>query len=183
MYLEYSINGAPTLTATIISITNLSYLAYKNHDPKTPRTLSELAASSNTSLTYFRWVLAICGTLFGVAVLGSLGGFTYSAWVATAAIVMVASNMLVAIFPAREGRSLMLHNVFAVLMALGMIALAYLFLASLRGTYLTAGIIIAIAMSLFGLAANLDRKRYLYFELPYIFLSHASILVALFAIV
>jgi hypothetical protein len=169
------------LIATTISIANLTYLAWSNHDHKTPRTLSELAASSNTSLTYFRWILAICGSLFGVAVLGSLSNFEHELYVGAAAVLMVASNMLIALFPARDKRDLFLHNLFAVLMAIGMISLAYLFLFELQRTYLIVAIIIAIAMSIFGTAANLDRKRYIYFELPYIFLSHISILVVLFA--
>jgi hypothetical protein len=167
------------LTATIISVANLSYLAWKTHNRATPRTLSELAVTSSEALSYFRWVLAICGSLFGISILASLSEFRHPILVACAAIAMVSCNMFLAIFPARGKRELFLHNLFAVLMALGMILLAYLFIFEVQGIQRSIAIAIAVAMSASGTLANLNRSKYIYFELPYLFLSHISILVVL----
>jgi len=166
-----------SLLATIISITGLTLIAYQEHDHEQPRTLSELAAAQDHLLRRFRIILWVCGTLFAIVMYGyvvphsTLPPLVFIAWT-----MVIVGELLVSFLPARE-KTRRSHEISAQCMALGMGTSAFLFLADLRGAYLVMGMSIAFAMALLAGATMLNPRRFIFYELPFLYLSHASIVV------
>ena len=163
---------------TLISILSLSRIAYAWHDKSQPRTLSELAAEQDTVLLRFRNTLWLCGTLFAVTVYGlliwklSVGIWLFVAWTVT-----YVGNILLAVFPARD-KTVRLHLLYAQAMAAGMLAMAYLFWVSMQHGFEIAGMVIALSMTTLALLTVFDKVRYIFYELSFLYLSHASIALA-----
>lgn len=67
-------------------------------------------------------------------------------------------------------------------MSVGMLATVFLFAIDFRGNFAIAETVLTAIMSMLGVLTVLDRKRFVFYELSFIFLSHASILIAVFAL-
>lgn len=172
-----------SLLATIISIATLTFLAYKEHDRNRPRTLSELAAAQDHLLRRFRIILWLCGTLFAVVMYGyvipksALPMPLFIAW-----SIVIIGEFLVSFLPAKE-KTQHAHEISAQCMAFGMAAAALVFLADLTGAYWVIGVSIAFSMALLAAATFVDPRRFIFYELLFLYLSHASIvLTALFLV-
>ena len=170
------------LAATLISIPSLTCLAWKEYDSGNPRTLSELAAKNKGTLTYFRTVLWLCGSLFALALFPSATYFDNRMLIILGSTLMIGGELLLAWLPARS-KTMRAHNILAIVMAIGMLILAVTFIAELTDVYRLVAIIIGASMGLLALLTFVDRKHFVFYELPFIFLSHLSIVIALFAIV
>lgn len=167
---------------TSISIVAWTYLALKEHLTHIPRTLSELASEKPQALRYYRIVLWTCGPLFAVTTLGFIvPRVAYTVPVGIACGLTIMAELLVGVFPAQRGR-ITIHDIIAGVMGLSMIASAYLFAWSLHGFYTNAEMVFTIFMTLLALLCLIDRKRYLFYELPFIFLAHFSVLIAAIAL-
>jgi len=172
----------PAFVGTFISIVAWAYLAYKEHLSHLPRTLSELAAEKIEALRYYRTVLWTCGPLFAITtLLFIVPRITHPVLVATACATIVTTEMVVGVFPAQRGR-ITAHDIIAAVMGFAMTAAAYLFAWNLSGNYRVTELTFAILLTILAALTNLDRRRYLFYELPFIFLSHFSILVAALAL-
>jgi len=173
----------PAFFATLLSVVCLSYLARKEHIPDNPQTLSMMAANRLQALRYFQVVLWVCGTLFAITMYFYLiPRISYSAPQAAAWSLTYFSEMLLAAIPA-SGKNIKLHNILSFGMGLGMLGSAYLFVISLDGIYAGLELLISAAMTALGLATFFDRKRFIFYELPFIYLAHISILIALMALI
>ena len=112
---------------TFLSVSGLSYLAWKKHIPAMTKPLSELAVEDPQSLAFFRIVLITCSTLFAISMYGFVipragsNGLQFVAWTVT-----YISALLLAILPA-HGKTLHWHNLFAMFMFIGMLDTAVLF--------------------------------------------------------
>ncbi len=163
---------------TIGSIVAHSYLAVSKHSYEHPRSLSELAAAERHLLIRFRWTVLSFSTLLGITVYwfiaprNSYGVVQSLAW-----SLEYLGGFLMAVVPAGD-KFLSLHTIFAQTMAVGMLALAYLFLPALHGSYFILGLVLAVAMTVFGIATILDKRHYIVHELSFIFLSHITICIA-----
>lgn len=172
----------PALVATLLSVIGLGHIAFKYHDRRQPRTLSELAAAQEPLLNRFRTILWVCGTLFAITVYGYIvTRINHAPLIAGAWTLTYAGNLFAAIIPARDKR-LRLHNICAQAMGIGMLMMAYLFWLNLHGVYAGVEACLSLAMTLLMVLTFTDRSRYIFYELSFIFLSHASILVAVLAI-
>jgi len=67
-------------------------------------------------------------------------------------------------------------------MALGFILMAVIFIFSFSGGYRLLELGITASMLILAALAQLDRKRFIFYELPFIYLSHFSVLVAAVAL-
>jgi hypothetical protein len=171
----------PIFIATLVSITGLTIIAARGHDKERPRTLSELAAAEQELFEHFRYVLLFCGALFAITVFGFIvPGVSHPILVVVFGTLMIGGEMLAAIIPARN-KTTTIHNIMAQIMAVGMLGLACAFWASLQRHSIFEG---ALTLLMCGLAVStlLDKKRYLIYELGFIFSSHFSILVAAIAL-
>jgi hypothetical protein len=171
----------PAFLGTVISIVGWTYLGWRKHDASMPRNLSQIGAEHSRTLLYYRTVLWVCGPMFAITVyLIILPRIDAKLLLALCFSGVVIPEMLVGVFPAR-GRSLNVHNTFAILMGLCMGLLTLLFSYALDGVY--HHILSAIVAIMFAIAAMIlfDPRRHLYYELLYLFLSHISILVAAIA--
>lgn len=166
-----------SLLATTISITGLTLIAYREHDHEQPRTLSELAAAQDHLLRRFRIILWVCGTLFAIVMYGyvvphsTLPPLIFIAWT-----MVIVGELLVSFLPARE-KTRRSHEISAQCMALGMGASAFLFLANLSGVYLAIELGIAFSMGLLAVATFIDPRRFIFYELLFLYLSHTSIVL------
>ena len=168
----------PAFIGTAISVLGLTWLAKWLYDPKMPRTLSEMATISPQAMLVFRAVTLPCSVLFALTSLLFIAPQTsLSFWISLAAILMCGSEIIVIIFPA-SGQSKLWHNILAYTMGFAMIGLAYLFAQALNGSARMAEYITITAMIIFAIGILTDRRRFIFYELPYIYLSHLSILIA-----
>ncbi len=161
--------------ATFVSITSLTGVALSEHDKNQPRTLSELAAAQDHLLRRFRNILWLCGTLFSVAMYCFIiPKSSYSLWLFVAWTAVYAGNLLAGTLPAK-GTTRRKHELSAKLMALGMLATAFIFWLDSSSSIQLA---ITIAMACLGSATLFDTKRFIFYELPFLYLSHVSIIIA-----
>lgn len=168
---------------TFLSVTLLSYLAWKEHNPRQPRTLSEIAAQRRELLIYFRTVLWVCGTLFAITVFGFIRPRIDNNFIQTAAwLLLFIPEFLLGAFNAKGNIELLLHNVLSLIMGFGMWLTALMFAFSLSGIYMKIEMILTIVLSILALLTIVDRKKFLFYELPFIYISHLSILVAALAV-
>lgn len=178
-----SLLAYPAFLATFLSVAGLTYLAWREHNSDKPRTLSELAASNQRLVNYFRIVLWSCGTLFAITMFLYIvpkvmyGFYQLLAWIA-----YYGCELLLGIFSARGTIERLLHNIFSYTMGAAMFVTALLFVADFHGTFRVIEIALSTTMAILGSLTMLDRKRFIFYELPFIFLSHASVLVAVFAV-
>jgi hypothetical protein len=174
---EYLVFWA-AFAATAISVLSLSYIVYREHDRSQPHNLSELAASQEHLLWRFRKILWVCGSLFAVTVYGFIvpkienSFLIFIAWT-----IVYVSSLLLATIPAR-GKTLRTHNSFAQMMAGGMLLLAI----NIGEPFGLIELCISAVMMLFAVLVVLDKKRFIVYELSFIYSSHVSILAASFSL-
>ncbi len=88
--------------ATFLSVTGLTYLAWREHNPEKPRMLSELAATNQRLVNYFRVMLWSCGTVFAITMLlYVVPKVKYSSYQLAAWGVYYGCEVLLGAFPAR----------------------------------------------------------------------------------
>lgn len=168
---------------TFLSVTGLSYLAWREHNPSRPLTLSQLAAKSRELQLYFRTVLWVCGTLFAITVLFFINPRLPSGALQTAAFILVfVPELLLGIFHAKGDIELLLHDVLSRVMGFGMWATALMFTINLSGIYSQIEVCLTVILFILAILTIVDRKRFLLYELPFIYTSHVSILVAALAV-
>lgn len=173
----------PALIGTFLSVTGLSYLAWREHKPTHPLTLSQLAAKSRELQLYFRIVLWVCGTLFAITVFFFINPRLANSVLQTIAFVLVfVPELLLGFFHAKGDIELLLHDVLSRVMGFGMWATALMFTINLSGTYSQIEAFLTVILSILAILTIVDRKKFLLYELPFIFTSHVSILVAALAV-
>jgi hypothetical protein len=172
----------PAFLATLISIFCLSRLAQNEYNRTIPQTLSELAAAEQSLLVRFRNILFVCGVLFAITVFGFIAvRAEQTGWIIVFGSLMVGGELLASLVPARD-RLVTTHNVLAHIMAIGMLGLAVAFTIVLTGIFAVAEIVFVGLMGMFGVLSILDKRRYIVYELAFIFSSHVSILIAAIAL-
>lgn len=143
---------------TIGSVIGHSYIAISRHTQQSPKSLSELAAAESKLLKQFRWTALINSTLLAITVYFFISPRNdYGLAQSVAWSLEYLGGILMLIFPAKD-KLLRLHVVFALAMAVGMFALACLFLPILDGIYYGLGLICTIAMAVSGIAVFIDKK-------------------------
>jgi hypothetical protein len=168
---------------TFLAITILTYIAWKEHHPDLPRSLSGMVAQRKQLVNWFRVVTAVVSTLFAVTMYFFIiprvqyGALLFVVWT-----IGWVSDLLLATFPERGTIERLLHSFFAYTMALVFILIAVVFIFSFSGGYRLVEIGITASMLILAMLAQLDRKRFIFYELPFIYLSHFSILVAALAV-
>ncbi len=172
------------IIGTVGSIVSLTLLAKREHALEKGKTLSELGARSDKTLREFRIILWTCGLLFAFALYGLiLPSLDFNFFLTVTTSIVIVCELLLGFFPARQGLSLKIHNLVAFAMGLGMLMLTTAFVFQLSGVAMAIEIVIFGLMFAFGLLGLRHRHHFLYFELPFIFLSHISIFVAAIAVI
>ena len=169
---------------TFLSITFLTYITWKEHHPDLPRSFSQLVAQNRRLVNWFRGASAVCPTLFSVTVYFLImPNVRYAVALFVVWSTAYASELLLALFPERGTIEKQLHSFFAYNMGLAMIVTAFILFLSLSGGYRVLELGITIGMVTLGLLfTQLDRERFIFYELAFIYSSHASILVAAVAL-
>jgi len=168
---------------TAISVIFLTSLAWKEHHPDNPRSFSTLVAQRRELVNQFRMASAVVSTLFTISIFFFIvpkvqyGTVLFVVW-----LVCYIAELLVSIFPERGTIEKQLHSIFAYIMALCMLLTTVVFLLSFDGgvRMIQAGILICALI--LAVLAHIDKKRFIVYELLFIYMSHASILVAMFAL-
>lgn len=172
----------PAFVGTFISVIAWTYLARKEHLSHVPRTLSELAAENPKALKYYRIVLWTCGPLFAITMFAFIvERVRHPLIIGIACALAIITETLIGLFPAQRGK-VTTHDIIAGVMGAAMIASGYLFAWALKGSYAHVELVFAVCMNVLGVFCLINRKRYLFYELPLIYLSHFSVLVAALAV-
>lgn len=119
----------PVFIGTAISIVGWSYFVIKNYD-NSPKTLSELAATTPKNIQYFRTILWICGPLFGITALFYLAPRVNSSLLVVLWLIVVVLEILVGVIPPTSKRKKLIHEIIAYSMAFFMFSAGIL--AALR---------------------------------------------------
>lgn len=168
----------PAFLATVISIAGWTYMAANEHNHASPRALSELGAARRETLAYFRTILWLCGGLFGITMyFFVIPRIEYRPYHALAWSMTLIGEVLLGVYPAM-GKTKRLHDILAMIMGAGMLAMAYLFWMSFSGITQHIELGIAVTMSILAVLTIRKFKNFIMYELLFIFLSHISILVA-----
>lgn len=171
-----------SLAATFGSILNLTKIAVKTHTPLAPKSLSERAVLEAVLLTRFRNTLLICSSLFAASIYffiaphARLGWWIVGAWSLEYIGVIIA-----AVLPAK-GKTFYLHLAGAQAMGLGMLLLAFVFWKNYTGAISVSELIVGVAMLALALGTYLDKSRFIFHELGFIYLNHVSIVIAALAL-
>jgi hypothetical protein len=164
-----------------VGLSTLLVLSFAIRESKVERrrTLSELAARNEKTVKDFRIILWTCGTLISVMMYGLVIPNTEASRLVflfySAAYI---SEIALAVVPARKGLQGLFHNIFAYTMGLGMLSLAFVFGATLTGAYGTAQYVLCGLMVVLMSCALIFSKHFLLFELPFIFTSHVTLVIA-----
>ena len=170
----------PAFLAILISGVGLTYIAVTNHDSGSPRTLSELAAAESILLQKFQIILTICGLMFACTVLGFIApNIERGNLVVVFGVLMVGGELFLALLPARD-KTTTLHEVAAQIMAVGMFGLTVLFAIGSNHANRAFELLLLVMMVAATLLTFADKKRYIAYELCFIYASHVSILIAVF---
>jgi hypothetical protein len=168
---------------TIISVVGWAYLARKKHNHDQPLPLSYLFISSRRALIFSRVMLWVCGLLFAITLYFFIAPrIPHGSYVLISWSIALLCEVMVGIFPA-SGKTEPLHNIIAFIMGFGFLVLAVVFSLNLSGLYSTTESILTAAMVVLGaLGVIYYKTRFLFFELPYIWVSHITVLVAALAL-
>jgi hypothetical protein len=170
---------------TIISVISLTYIARKEHNPNQPKTLSEIAAQKKHILLFFRLIVWGCGLLFAVTVLYYILpriGTSHHDLLFGVYLFTIACELLLGLFAARDSLEKTLHEIFAYGMGVGLLLTAVLFAISLNGIYSQLEYLLTFVMVILCIMAIVDKKRFIFYELPFIYLSHFTIIIATVAL-
>jgi len=168
---------------TFLSVTFLTSLTYREHNPELPRTFSALVAQNKKLVNWFRAASAICPTLCSVTIYFLIvPNVRYGVALFVVWSICYASELLLALFPERGTIEKQLHGFFAYSMGLTMLVTAFILALTLSDGYRTFEIGVTVGMLVLGVLTQLDRKRFIFYELAFIYSSHASILIAAIAL-
>ncbi|HET7630386.1 MAG TPA: hypothetical protein VFK03_03355 [Candidatus Saccharimonadales bacterium] len=172
----------PALYAMLVSMTALTSLALNLHDRRQPKSLSQLVTAELKFLRKFRNILLICGTLFSITMFGYvIPSFKWPLALLVVWSLAYLSNAAIAFTPAAD-KTAFIHTKLAQLMAASFLATAYLFAFGLSGFHAQIELTLAIGMSLLSILVVVDPRRFIVYELSFIYLSHVSVLVASLAL-
>ena len=166
-----------------LSVIQIIALFIREYDKETHHTLSHVGAKDARVLAHFRRILIVCGTLITIGVLFGIAPYTSQQlglsvlWVA-----VLLCEVGAALIPAKKGIAEVLHTILGLLMGIGFLAFAILMVRILPIGAVTVEYYLCLLMGLMIVLAAALPKKLVYFELAYIFFSHVSIVVALFAL-
>jgi hypothetical protein len=168
-----------------IALSSLGILGFtvREHRAEKRRTLSELAAKDKKTLKEFRIILWTCGSLISVMVyLLIVPNISNGQWLALFYTVVIMSELTLAVVPARDNKLGKIHDALAYAMGTGMLLLALAFSLTLPGVFAFIEYMLLFGMLIMCGLALKYWHYFLYFELPFIFISHLTILVAALAV-
>lgn len=96
-------------------------------------------------------------------------------------VMMVGGELLAALLPAHN-KTNKAHLVMAEIMSIGMLGLCVLFILGVGGFYRGLELAFLIVMIASASLTLIDKRRYIAYELGFIYISHISILIATLAV-
>jgi hypothetical protein len=168
---------------TFISVTFLTTLAWREHYPDQPRSFSSLVAQKKQLVRSFRIASVVVSTLFTITILIFIvpkvqyGAVLFVVWT-----ICYFSELLLATFPERGTIETQLHSIFAYTMALCMVATVVVLIPSFGGGVRMLEVGTLICMLVLAALAQFDKRRFIFYELSFIYMSHVSILTVLLAL-
>lgn len=166
-------------TGSVIWLTNI---AVRHHTWAEPKTLSELAVVEDRVLAVFRKTLFVCASLFAISIYGFIGPRLENGISVVATWTWIYINILLTATLPMRGKTFWPHVITAQFMGVGMLVLAYLFWKSLEGGYATAELIAAIIMTVLALLTYADKRRFIVYELAFIYMNNVTIVIAAVAV-
>jgi hypothetical protein len=172
----------PVFVGTVLSIIGNTLLARREYNSGEAKTLSQLGGGHSKALRQFRAILWVCGTLFGITMLFFIAPRLNSQSMYVILTVTYACEILLGVVPDHPGPKHLWHGIFAYGMALGFLITSIFFALRLDNIYQIISIILLLAMIMMVVIAGFNKKRFLFYQLSYIYLSHISIVIAALAL-
>ncbi len=165
----------PVFVGTFLSIVLWLRFVVREHSIGTQITLSELGANRNAN--YFRFVLWLCGPLFGLTAIFYIFPRIGSPLVGLLIITTIVLELLVGMFLPLNKRHKSLHELIAYGMGLCMFASALGLAFTLpRFGWLQAIFVVAMIACAIGMAVN--KRHFIFYEVAFIFISHFTMITA-----
>ena len=169
----------PVFIGTFLSIVLWTRFVVREHSIGVRITLSELGAQRNAN--YFRFVLWLCGPLFGLTMLFYIFPKLDSPLVSSLLTVTVLLELLVGVYLPVNKRDRFLHECIAYSMgALMFISTVGLTLVLPKLAWLEGSFVILLLLCMTGMLVN--RRHFIFYEVSFIFISHFSMVVATIAV-
>lgn len=167
-----------SLTATLGSTVFLTKIAASTHTATAPKSLSERAVLDEALLLRFRKTLLICSSIFAVAVYFFIVPAAEYPWLIFGAWTLEYVGVIVAAIVPARGKSFYPHIIAAQCMGAGMLLLAFAFWENTSNIGSATVLAITALMILFAALSYIDKRRYIFHELGFIYLSHFTIVLA-----
>ncbi|HKU18126.1 MAG TPA: hypothetical protein VJP80_02525 [Candidatus Saccharimonadales bacterium] len=164
--------------ATLGSVVNLTKIATTTHSPLAPKSLSERATLGVLLLTHFRTTLLVCSSLFAASIYFFIAPSASLQWWIIGAWTLEYVGVIIAAMLPAKGKTFHLHLAGAQAMGSGMLLLAFAFWKNYTGAGSAVELVIGITMLILAFGTYLDKRRFIFHELGFIYLSHISIVVA-----
>ena len=172
----------PVFIGTILSIVSLTFLARHEYEAGEAKSLSQLGGGHSKALGQFRAILWVCGTLFSITVLFFIAPRLHSLFMYIVWAITYTFEVLLGIVPDHPGKKHWWHCLFSYGMALGFLITAIYFAVKLPEGYQLISVYVLAAMVGMVATVGFDKKRFLFYELGYIYLSHIGIVIAALAL-
>ena len=170
----------PVFVGTILSIVLWTRFVLRERAFSENLTLSELAAKRDVK--YFRFVLWLCGPLFGLTTIFYILPRLHSLPTEVLLVVVVLLELVAGIFLPVNKRHKLFHELIAYTMGLCMfVAAVCLALVLPRLGILEAAFSVAMLVCVTGMGVN--RRNFIYYEVAFIFISHFTIVTAVVSLI
>ncbi len=167
-----------SVSATLGSMIILTSIAVSTHSSTAPKSLSERAVLERTLLIRFRHTLLLCSTLFAVSVYFFIAPAAKYPWLIIGAWTLEYVGVIIAALLPAKGKTFYPHVAAAQCMGAGMLLLPFAFWKNTAGVGSVLELCLALAMTVFAILIYADKRRYIFHELAFIYLSHFTIVLA-----
>ncbi len=166
-----------------LSVVWTSLLIYQEYDHNTDHTLSLIGGKNEVIIKRFKRILVVCGGLITFGVLFGIVPYTSERLgVSVLWMLVYGCELGVAYRPLRPGTQSLSHQIFGRLMAAGFLATAVIFVRILPLQAAWAEYYLCLVMGGFAILGTAHPRRFIFYEVPFIFLSHVTIAIALLAL-
>ena len=169
----------PVFVATALSVGGWAYFVWREHDAAHPVELSKLAVRNRANAIYYRTFMWLCPLLFAITGWWHVAPRVDNILLVALWLISCSCCMLAGVFLPKGGKPERLHDIFAYAMGLAMLALAFVAAWAVSSI---AVWFVAFAMAAIAITGPRLRHHYIFYELGFIYLSHASMVLITLAV-
>ncbi len=167
----------------LLIVVQVSLLMWREYEHANHRTLSDVVVKNPVVLGQFRRMMFVDGAFITFGFIGSVALQTSEhVGLSLLWLSIYLFTLLAALIPTGTGLESLLHSVFGRLVAAGFLTSSILLVRLLPLAAATDEYVICILLGVFAILGTLHSRRFIFYEMPFIFLSLVSALIAAFAL-